>query len=340
MHEPLRVLQSFPEPRSTTNPYLVMLRDCLQAQPGVEVLTFAWRRALLGRYDVFHVHWPENLLRRSTPVRTAARTALFTAFLLRLSLTRPAILRTAHNLHPHQGVPPVTAWLLNRLAARTTGYVRLTDLTPLPAGATGVTIPHGHYRDWFASHPREPRHPATAVFIGLIRPYKDVEGLLRVFASTAGTAPEARLQVAGAAADRQLAERLEEAAAADPRVTLTLGHLPDADLVATVSRAQLVVLPYREMHNSGAALLALSLDRPVLVPDTPVNAALAAEVGPGWVTCYRGELTGDQLLSALQAAERLPAGTRPDLARRSWHRAGAEHVSAYRQALSARRPRR
>ena len=32
---PLVVLQSFPRPRPTTNPYLVMLRDSLEALPGV-----------------------------------------------------------------------------------------------------------------------------------------------------------------------------------------------------------------------------------------------------------------------------------------------------------------
>ena len=50
------------------------------------------------------------------------------------------------------------------------------------------------------------------------------------------------------------------------------------------------MLPYRHMHNSGAALTALSLDRPVLVPETDVNRDLARETGPGWVVTFAGEL--------------------------------------------------
>ena len=44
-----------------------------------------------------------------------------------------------------------------------------------------------------------------------------------------------------------------------------------------------MVLPYRQMHNSGAVLAALSLDRPVLVPATD-QRGLGAEVGPGGCT--------------------------------------------------------
>ena len=48
---PIRVLQSFPAPRPTTNPYIVMLARSLAATPGLAVRTFTWRTALAGRYD-------------------------------------------------------------------------------------------------------------------------------------------------------------------------------------------------------------------------------------------------------------------------------------------------
>ena len=37
----------------------------------LRVATFGWRHALLGHYDVFHVHWPEYLVRHRTIVGTA-----------------------------------------------------------------------------------------------------------------------------------------------------------------------------------------------------------------------------------------------------------------------------
>ncbi len=98
-----------------------------------------------------------------------------------------------------------------------------------------------------------------------------------------------RLAGGGAAVDASLAES-SGGRAPDARIAHHLEHVPDDDLAAEVAHAQLVVLPYREMHNSGAVLLALSLDRPVLVPRNEVTDALAAEVGPWWVQRYDGEL--------------------------------------------------
>jgi beta-1,4-mannosyltransferase len=58
------VLQSTGRPDDTTNPYLVQL---LRALPDtVEVRYFSVCDALLSRYDLFHVHWPEYLIRHPT----------------------------------------------------------------------------------------------------------------------------------------------------------------------------------------------------------------------------------------------------------------------------------
>jgi len=107
-----------------------------------------------------------------------------------------------------------------------------------------------------------------------------------------------------------------------------------------VTGAAVVVLPYTEMHNSGAALMALSLDRPVLVPDNPVTRDLGTEVGDGWVLRYGGELTPERLLEAAAEAARLAPGDRPDLGSRDWHHAGAQHLAAYRRAVTLTRPGR
>ncbi|SNR41433.1 glycosyltransferase [Blastococcus mobilis] len=333
MSDEITVLQSFPEPRPTTNPYVVMLRRSLEDEPALRVLTFTWRQALLGRYDLFHVHWPEILVSGRSSAKAWVRRALFLALLLRLRLTGTPMVRTLHNLRPQEGVPRPAALLL-RLAERWTSLsVRLNETTPVDERSPHVTIPHGHYRDWFAAHQAPPRERHRAVFVGLIRPYKNVDGLIRAFRTTADRAPRVRLQIAGEPASPKLADTLRIAAAGEPRVALSLEFLSDERLVEAVSRAELVVLPYREMHNSGAALMALSLDRPVLLPDNEVNARLAAEVGADWVIRYDGELTGQVLLAALEEAGHIPPEARPDLSRREWDRTGADHTAAYRLAL-------
>ena len=104
-----------------------------------------------------------------------------------------------------------------------------------------------------------------------------------------------------------------------------------------MSESELVVLPYRHMHNSGAALTALSLSRPVLVPDNAVNRDLAAEVGPGWVITFEGDLDADDLRRALEEARRPDRADAPDLSRRDWALAAPAHLAAYRRAVEIRR---
>src|SRR4029453_19098374 len=109
----------------------------------------------------------------------------------------------------------------------------------------------------------------------------------------------------------------------------TLRYVGEDSFLGVVTSSELVVLPYRFMHSSGAALAALSLGRPVLVPDNDVTRALSSEVGPGWVHRFDGDLTAGALLDAMRALRAEPPTAPPDLRAREWHDAGARHAGAY-----------
>lgn len=336
------VLESFPRPRRTTNPYLTQL--LAELPPDVPTRTFDWRTALLGRYDVFHVHWPEKLLRGASRPKTAARFVTTGVLLARLALTRTAVVRTLHNVDPHEAGGRLERAVLRRVDRLTTVFVRLNGTTPLPAdarpGTPLVTIPHPHYRDWYASYPRGTARPGRVLFFGLVRPYKGVEELVQAFHDLPGDTLE--LRVVGSPETPALRRTVEELAAADPRVGLRLEYVDDDTLAEEVGAASLVVLPYRRLHNSGAALLALSLDRPVLVPAGATSAELAAEVGDAWVSTFEGTVTPADLRAALDRAAALDLGTdRPDLSARDWASVAAAHADVFRTARRlARTPRR
>lgn len=338
MRGPLRVLQSVPPPRPTTNPYVIMLAESLRALPGVHVLQFRWRTVLLGRYDVFHTHWPETLVGGGTPLRRAAHQLLFVAMLVRLRLTRTAVVRTAHNVDLPTGTSRVQRQLLNALDHLVTARIRLNDVTEARGPGRGpeelVTIPHGHYRGWYANRPSAETTPGRIAFVGLVRRYKGVDELLRAFSATRSGHPELRLHVAGAPTSADLAAELSALAAEDPRVTLELHFLDDDELVTELTVAELVVLPARLMHNSGSVLAALSVGRPVLVVDNEVNRALADEVGPGWVTLFAGTLSGDRLVEALEEVRVSGRSAAPDLSARGWDRAAESHFAVYRSATA------
>ncbi|WP_231884281.1 glycosyl transferase [Plantibacter sp. H53] len=330
------VQQSFPDPRPTTNPYIVMLRDHLATTPGVAVRTFSWRRAILGHYDVFHAHWPEILVSGASKPKRAVRQLLTLVLLAKLAVTRTPIVRTLHNLHRPSGISRIEHALLGLFERRTAFVIVLNEQTVPPEGVGSAVIPHGHYRDWYARHPQREAVEGRLSYFGLIRRYKGVDGLLRAFSALPGG--DRSLRVAGRPSSEALAADLRSLAADDDRIDLSLEFLSDAELVDVARQGELVVLPYREMHNSGGALAALSVDRPVLVPANAVNERLAAEVGQGWVVQYDGDLDASDLERALDAVRDPSRGPSPDLSARDWDLAGQLHLAAYRAALGHGRP--
>lgn len=325
---PMRVLESFRRPKKTTNPYITQLFHALNDE--AEVIAYRPTAALFGRYDVVHLHWPELLVGGHNWRGRTARRAVTSLLLLRWRLTRVPLVRTLHNLERPTNINAFDNRVLDRIDRMTTLDIRLNDQTPPRQGIPGVTIEHGHYRDWFAPFAGGSAVPGRVGYVGLIRRYKGVEDLVGAFIRLED--PSLSLHIAGKPSTSDLVDTLHEAAEGDARVTIDPRFLDDEELVHAISEAELIVLPYRHMHNSGTALAALSVDRPVLVPHNEVNTALAAEVGPGWVLLFEGELTPESLSTAVRSSARRT--TRPDLSAREWSVSRDKHLAAFRRAIA------
>ena len=275
-------------------------------------------------------------IKQGRPADLAKRQAM-RATLLVTRLRRIPIVRTVHNLHPHEVGTRAEQNLLARVDRRTSTFIRLNPTTELEEGMCGATILHGHYRGRFAAHPRAEKRRGRVLYFGIIRPYKNVEHLIDVF--TSRERPGVDLRIVGSPS-AELGERISARVDTEPSVSARLAFVDDDELVREITASELVVLPYAEMHNSGAALVALSLDRPILVPRTPSNEALRDEVGPDWVLLYDGDLTDEILTGAIERAQTLDRSERPRLEGRDWDEVGRQHLAVYRAALEAARNRK
>ena len=175
------------------------------------------------------------------------------------------------------------------LAAARAAYPELAD-------APGAVTPHGHYRDDYdftaardaaRAERGVPPDATLVVSVGMIRAYKNIPDLVRTVAGTSD--PALVLAIAGRPAGDLLADEIRSAAADDSRIVLDLAFQSDAAIASWLRAADLVVLPYRAIQNSGSAILALSADRPVVVPALGAMRELQAAVGEDWVRCYEGE---------------------------------------------------
>lgn len=317
--------------RPTTNPYVVELMRSLP--DDVEAVTFSRRRALAGRVDVLHLHWPETLFRRRDPLRTLVASLLLVVCLGAMRARGVRTVRTVHNESPHEAARGFEGRLLRLVDRWTDELILLNQHTRFPRELPATVIPLGEHASTYRDLPLpDPVPGRRALYFGLIRPYKGIDTLVRAFRAVPGEG--AALHIVGPVKDDGVLDEVRELVGADPRIELRAGFVPDDALVREIGEARLVVLPYRRMHNSGAALLALSLGRPVLVPDNPVNRDLAEEAGPGWVRTYAGELG----VSALAAALEEPVPAAPVRFRgRSWPEIGGAHAEVYRRVASGGR---
>jgi glycosyltransferase involved in cell wall biosynthesis len=97
-----------------------------------------------------------------------------------------------------------------------------------------------------------------------VRGYKGLADLVQAFRAIAD--PRLRLVIAGRAPVAADAEAVRGLAGGDPRIRLHLRFVPDDEVQVFFRAADFVVLPYRQVLTSGAAILALSFGRPLVVP--------------------------------------------------------------------------
>jgi len=346
---PLHILAWPAFENKTGNPYTRLLYEAVETQ-GMAVENFTLARAVRGGYDLWHVHWPDDFLSYRSPVTAAAYVAAELVLMAGARQRGTRIVWTIHDLGPHESRHP---WL-ERLFWR--AFLPLVDGTitlsahardaarerfPALRGVPNAVVPHGHYQPAYPDPvPKEKaradlggsKDAAVAAYVGRIRPYKNVPALVRAFRGLEDE--DARLLVTGNPDGEALERRIREAAAGTDRVRLDLRFIPTEQIPVVLGAADLVVLPYRDIMHSGSALLALSFDRPVLVPERGAMAELRAQVGDDWVLTYEPPLTTDALRNALRVAEADDRPSRAPLDDRDWDVIAEQTLALYDRVCS------
>ena len=267
------------------NPYHAELEKALRSL-GITVLCPESLKSLCCDYrdgvemvDLVHVHalpqfgWSPGALRG------------YVAFYQRLVWLRIMGVRlvwTMHNLDNHESqdrrienfvarlfAPQVEAIIVHGKSAKRIVESRWDELARIPVHV----IPHGHY---IGSYKNEISAEAARahfgfsdselvfLFLGKIRPYKGVVGMVNAF--RLHTEPGARLIIAGTPMNQEVCNEVAHAIEGDSRIRFLPGHVADDDIQLYMNACDLVVLPYRRILTSGAAVLAMSFGKPCIAP--------------------------------------------------------------------------
>lgn len=304
------------------NPYLILFKKALEQQGvAVSLerrLNLSWLLSKGKACDAIHIQWISQAYTplipdiRIRPIKRLVRTRIANALLqvvrllhfsLALLLARvqgKSIAYTVHDLdvlgkHSLRGAIMIRmahfiVLFLSHSIHVHNQYSRDLIRTRYRKKKGVFAIPHGNYIGFYPNKVKKlearrkldlPEDTFVYLFLGLIRPYKGLEDLFTAFKSLEN--PKLRLLVAGRvfAADSYKAE-IKQMCQEDHRIHLVPEFIPDDSIQLYMNACDIFVLPYKHITTSGAAALALSFGRPLIVPDitsfnevvTPVSGIL------------------------------------------------------------------
>jgi glycosyltransferase involved in cell wall biosynthesis len=172
------------------------------------------------------------------------------------------------------------------------------------------------------------------LFFGLLRPYKGIDVLLEAFRNVGG----AELWIAGMPR-MSLRPLYDLAARAHGTVRFVPRFIPDAEIPAYFRRADIVVLPYREIQQSGVLYTALAFGKPIVLTAVGGLREVAEQDGvgrlvpPGDPTALAETL--NELVASRSARDRLAAAaTAAARGPYSWDAIAEQTLDLYRELLS------
>lgn len=230
------------------------------------------------RYKIIHLHWP------SFSPKTENRFVRLVGFwysifcIQWMAALGYKIVWTIHNIVPHEPLTSNDLAVSKYLAKKTSAKIvhsqaiikQLNDNNI--DGSSCYVIPHGlydgAYTDFLTS--LEARQSlgikdkeTVFLFFGMIRPYKGIEELLEAY--TKLDAPRSKLMVVGKNQDHKL-DKFIRSYADKENITYINQYIQDSEVERYFKAANYVVLPFKDITNSGSVLLALTFRKTIIAP--------------------------------------------------------------------------
>lgn len=232
------------------------------------------------RPSVIHIHWPNYFMITNSRLGTYIKSTCFISLLSILKLFGVKIVWTTHNIVGHDGKFRSEELLFSKFLANMCNKL----IVHCPSAEVDVEktygknlpisiIPHGSYVDYYkntikSSDARDKlklrEEDIVFLYFGQIRPYKGVTELIDAFKKL--DSKNARLLIVGKPSNNETVVDINSSCNDDSRIKTILDFVPDEDVQIYMNAADVVILPYKNILTSGAAILAMSFGKPIVAP--------------------------------------------------------------------------
>lgn len=220
----------------------------------------------------------------------------------------------------------------------------LIEKTNLSAKNLAI-IPHGNYLSGITKKPSREEAKGTLhlssydtaiLFFGQIKEVKGLDILLAALPAVIEKYPTLKLLIAGKVWKDEFSsyEKLINNNKLQDNIELYIGYIPDEDVATFYRSADLVILPYRKIYQSGVLLMAMSYGVPVVVSDLDGMVEVVSDGVDGFVFNQgSAESLSEKIIYALADGDGLKQISRAGIEKiqkdHDWCNIGAQTLKLY-----------
>tara|TARA_B100001027_G_C16241457_1_gene319671 strand:- start:107 stop:1144 length:1038 start_codon:yes stop_codon:yes gene_type:complete len=271
------------------NPYqLLMIKglnssDKIFAFNGIHDRFFGiFRTWLKHKPDYIHFDWISSYFYRRNLFLTLVSIPLFYFQILFISkFTITKIVWTAHNLLPHNNRYPNIDRLIKIFFAKQVEWIRIFSKKSIASFSKNynvrkdkfIIVPEGCYSSLYKNNTSRSesrtklgldKDEFILLSLGLIKPYKGLENLIKSFKKNRFS--NQSLLIVGKSMDKMYFKKIKSLARFEDSIKLMDMFVEPDHLQLYFNAADVVVLPFNSIENSGSVIMAMGFSKPVLAP--------------------------------------------------------------------------
>jgi glycosyltransferase involved in cell wall biosynthesis len=288
---------------SHTNPYQKLFYGSLAQNYGIRVKGYKPERFVKeilnenrDRFGFVHLHWLHALMDLS---REDGADDLL-GKLIHAKKLGYKIIYTAHNILSHDTEFPERELRFRKTIAKYYDYILVHGelakqrvINEIGVAASKIHVmPHGTYRGYYQNHVtrltarrklRIDQKKFIFLFFGNIKGYKGLDSLLDCYKKIKRETSDVGLIIAGRILDKECESLIRAHVSADPSILLNISFVENNDVQYYYNAADMVILPYRRILSSGAALLSISFNKPIIAPRSGLMPEIIDEGKQGYL---------------------------------------------------------
>jgi len=343
----LKVL-AFPKSKNyKSNPYNKLLYDDMNKISEFEVDEFSIKNLLTKKYNVIHIHWPEYFLNSHYVLKAFLYNIIF--LLGGLYLQRKLgckVVWTVHNIVPHEIKYKSLSNIFWRYFPRLVdGAISLSkenqkiaanSISGFNSLKVKKIIYHGLYDSVYLNSMSKSNcrkllslndSDKVVLILGQIKKYKNVESLVNVF-NEYNLDGKYKLIIAGKFESEEYYNYVKSSIKSD-NIIIHNKFIPDDEVQIYYNSADLSVIPFKNIFNSGSMLLSVSFNCKVLVPHSPAFSEYKEMLGGNIITTYEDELSMSHIANCIEDESNVPF----DKTNLMWDEIRSQTVNMYREVL-------